>query len=80
LKDFCSLSDYFGDAFFTTLNQKNSTSLLLGTQTAFDFYPPIFLADKRAASADVFFPKYSNVARKNLSTSPVLTVIPGTLH
>jgi hypothetical protein len=22
------------------LNQKNSTSLTLGTQTAFDFYPP----------------------------------------
>jgi hypothetical protein len=22
------------------LNQKNSTSLALGTQTAFDFYPP----------------------------------------
>jgi hypothetical protein len=60
LKGFCSLSDHFGDAFFTALNQKNSTSLALGTQTAFDFL--------RAASADVFFPKYSNVARKNLST------------
>jgi hypothetical protein len=40
LKAFCSLSDYFGDARFAALNQKNSTSLTLGTQTAFDFYPP----------------------------------------
>jgi hypothetical protein len=40
LKAFCSLSDYFGDACFTALNQKNSTSLTLGTQTAFDFHPP----------------------------------------
>jgi hypothetical protein len=31
----------------------------LGTQTAFDFL--------RAASAGVFIPKYSNVARKSLS-------------
>jgi hypothetical protein len=40
LKAFCSLSDYFGDASFAALNQKNSTSLTLGTQTAFDFYAP----------------------------------------
>jgi hypothetical protein len=45
LKGFCSLSDYFGDASFAALNQKNSTSLTLGTQTAFDFL--------RAASAGV---------------------------
>jgi hypothetical protein len=63
LKAFCSLSDYFGDASFAALNQKNSTSLTLGTQTAFDFL--------RATSADVFIPKYSNVARKNLSTASV---------
>jgi hypothetical protein len=63
LKAFCSLSDYFGDARFAALNQKNSTSLTLGTQTAFDFL--------RATSAGVLFPKYSNVAHKNLSTAPV---------
>jgi hypothetical protein len=40
LKAFCSLNDYFGDACFAALNQKNSTSLTLGTQTAFDFHPP----------------------------------------
>ena len=33
------------------LNQKNSTSLTLGTQTAFDFYPPkIFGGLKRDAA------------------------------
>jgi hypothetical protein len=70
LKGFCSLSEYFGDASFTALNQKNSTSLSLGTQTAFDFL--------RAASAVVFIPKYSSVARKNLSTYLVLTITPRT--
>jgi hypothetical protein len=29
LKDFCSLSDYFGDACIAALNQKNSTSARL---------------------------------------------------
>jgi hypothetical protein len=41
------------------LNQKNSTSLTLGTQTAFDFLRP--------ASAGVFVPKMLNGALKNLS-------------
>jgi hypothetical protein len=38
------------------LNQKNSTSLTLGTQTAFDFLRP--------ASAGVFFPKCSMALAK----------------
>jgi hypothetical protein len=70
LKSFCALSDYFGDACFAALNQKNSTSLTLGTQTAFDFL--------RAASAGIFIPKYSNVAYKSLSPVFVLAVYPGT--
>jgi hypothetical protein len=72
LKGFCSLSDYFGDVCFAALNQKNSTSLTLGTQTAFDFLS--------AASADVFFPKYSNVARKYLSPALVVQIKPVTAH
>jgi hypothetical protein len=40
VKAFCSLSDYLGGVSFAALNQKNSTSLMLGTQTAFDFHPP----------------------------------------
>jgi hypothetical protein len=60
LKAFCSLSDYFGDASFAALNQKNSTSLTLGTQTAFDFLRPasagIFSQNTRMSLAKTFQP------------------------
>jgi hypothetical protein len=55
LKAFCSLSDYFGDACFAALNQKNSTSLTLGTQTAFDFHP--LPADLTCRFSKRLFPK-----------------------
>jgi hypothetical protein len=55
LKGFYSLSDYFGDACFMALNQKNSTSLTLGTQTAFDFHPPP--ADLTPRQSRRLFPK-----------------------
>jgi hypothetical protein len=42
------------------LNQKNSTSLTLGTQTAFDFLGPV--------TAGVFIPKCSMVLAKTLQT------------
>jgi hypothetical protein len=42
------------------LNQKNSTSLTLGTQTAFDFLRP--------ATADVLIPKCSMVLAKTFQT------------
>jgi len=42
------------------LNQKNSTSLTLGTQTAFDFLRP--------ASAGVFIPKCSMALAKPFQT------------
>jgi hypothetical protein len=59
------------------LNQKNSTSLALGTQTAFDFYPPTFscglirhrsLAGKRPAAAGVLIPKCSMAVAKSFQT------------
>jgi hypothetical protein len=42
------------------LNQKNSTSLTLGTQTAFDFL--------RSASAGIFIPKCSMALTKTFQT------------
>jgi hypothetical protein len=59
------------------LNQKNSTSLTLGTQTAFDFYPPAVsggvtrhrtLAGKRPATAGVLIPKCSMALAKTFQT------------
>jgi hypothetical protein len=47
------------------LNQKNSTSLTLGTQTAFNFHPPP--ADLTPHFSRRLFPKMLNGARKNLS-------------
>jgi hypothetical protein len=47
------------------LNQKNSTSLTLGTQTAFDFHPPP--ADLTPRYSRRLNPKMLNGARKNLS-------------
>jgi hypothetical protein len=47
------------------LNQKNSTSLTLGTQTAFDFHPPA--ADLTPRYSRRLYPKMLNGARKNLS-------------
>jgi hypothetical protein len=47
------------------LNQKNSTSLTLGTQTAFDFHPPS--ADLTLCYSRHLYPKMLNGARKNLS-------------
>jgi hypothetical protein len=60
------------------LNQKNSTSLTLGTQTAFDFYPSTYSgglirqsspADKRPATAGIFIPKCSMALAKTFQTS-----------
>jgi len=62
------------------LNQKNSTSLTLGTQTAFDFYPPKIVGGQSPSFSSRLYPKMLNGARKNLSTSIVLTVTPGTRH
>jgi hypothetical protein len=47
------------------LNQKNSTSLTLGTQTAFDFHPPP--ADLTPRYSLRLYPKMLNGARKSLS-------------
>jgi hypothetical protein len=47
------------------LNQKNSTSLTLGTQTAFDFHLPP--ADFTPRYSRRLYPKMLNGARKNLS-------------
>jgi hypothetical protein len=47
------------------LNQKNSTSLTLGTQTAFDFHPPP--ADLTPRYSRRLYPKMINGTRKNLS-------------
>jgi hypothetical protein len=47
------------------LNQKNSTSHTLGTQTAFDFDPPA--ADLTPHYSRRLYPKMLNGARKNLS-------------
>jgi hypothetical protein len=48
------------------LNQKNSTSLTLGTQTAFDFLTPCF--SRR------LYPKMFNGARKTLSNTQLNVV------
>jgi len=47
------------------LKQKNSTSLTLGTQTAFDFHPPP--ADLTPRYSRRLNPKMLNGTRKNLS-------------
>jgi hypothetical protein len=49
------------------LNQNNSTSLTLGTQTAFDFYPPQIFGGQAPRYSRRLFPKMLNGARKNLS-------------
>jgi hypothetical protein len=49
------------------LNQKNSTSLTLGTQTAFDFYPPQNFGGQAPRNSRRLYPKMLNGARKNLS-------------
>jgi hypothetical protein len=52
------------------LNQKNSTSLTLGTQTAFDFYPPENFGGQAPRYSWRLYPPTSaglNGARKNLS-------------
>jgi hypothetical protein len=49
------------------LNQKNSTSLSLGTQTAFDFYPPTLSGGQAPRYSMRSNPKMLNGARKNLS-------------
>ena len=48
------------------LNQKNSTSLTLGTQTAFDFYPPENFGGQAPRYNRRLNPKMLNGARKNL--------------
>jgi hypothetical protein len=57
LKDLYSLSDYFGDACIAALNQRNSTSLTLGTQTAFDFHPPKIVGGQARCFSRRLFPK-----------------------
>jgi hypothetical protein len=49
------------------LNQKNSTSLTLGTQTAFDFYPPEIVGGQAPRYSRRLCPKMLNGALKNLS-------------
>jgi hypothetical protein len=49
------------------LNQKNSTSLTLGTQTAFDFYPPQIFGGQEPRYSRRLNPKMLDGARKNLS-------------
>jgi hypothetical protein len=49
------------------LNQKNSTSLTLGTQAAFDFYPPQIFGGQAPFFSRRLCPKMLNGARKNLS-------------
>jgi hypothetical protein len=49
------------------LNQKNSTSLTLGTQTAFDFYPPENFGGQAPCDSRRLNPKMLNGAHKNLS-------------
>jgi hypothetical protein len=49
------------------LNQKNSTSLTLGTHTAFDFYPPKNSGGQAPRFSTRLKPKMLNGARKNLS-------------
>ena len=49
------------------LNQKNSTSLSLGTQTAFDFYPPNYSGGQAPYYNRRLNPKMLNSAHKNLS-------------
>jgi hypothetical protein len=55
------------------LNQKNSTSLTLGTQTAFDFHPPP--ADLTPRCSRRLNPKMLNGARKNLPNLSLSFVI-----
>jgi hypothetical protein len=49
------------------LNQKNSTSLTLGTQTAFDFNPPKNAGGQAPRCSTHLYPKMLNGAHKNLS-------------
>jgi hypothetical protein len=52
------------------LNQKNSTSACLaglGTQTAFDFYPPQIFGGQAPHHSRRLYPKMLNGAHKNLS-------------
>jgi hypothetical protein len=49
------------------LNQKNSTSLTLGTQTAFDFCPPKIFGGQAPHCSRRLYPKMLNGTRKNLS-------------
>jgi hypothetical protein len=56
------------------LNQKNSTSLTLGTQTAFDFHPPADLTPRFSRRLYPPAPAGLNGARKNLSNLLLLIV------
>jgi hypothetical protein len=49
------------------LNQKNSTSLTLGTQTAFDFCPPKVFGGQAPRYSSHLCPKMLDDARKKLS-------------
>jgi hypothetical protein len=49
------------------LNQKNATSLTLGTHTAFDFYPPKFVGGQALYLSRRLYPKMLNGDRKSLS-------------
>jgi hypothetical protein len=50
------------------LNQKNSTLLTLGTQTAFDFYPPKIAGGQAPRYSRRLYPKMFDDVRKNLSS------------
>jgi hypothetical protein len=53
----------------------NSTSLTLGTQTAFDFYPPKDVGGQAPCLSWRLCPKMLNGARKNLSNLVLNIVI-----
>jgi hypothetical protein len=57
------------------LNQKNSTSLTLGTQTAFDFYPPQIFGGQAPRYSRRLNPKMLNGAHKKLSNLSLSFVI-----
>ena len=57
------------------LNQKNSTSLTLGIQTAFDFYPPEIVGGQAPRFSRRLNPKMLNGTRKNLSNLSLSFVI-----
>jgi hypothetical protein len=56
-------------------NQKNSTSLTLGTQTAFDFSPPKYTGGQAPRCNRRLYPKMLDGAHKKLSNLVLSFVI-----